>query len=68
MIRKQVFLSCFQLKSEHEYFKFYLNRASNAASDICFNCNIKENPEHLLLNYKRYSLIKNKIKTDKQLN
>jgi hypothetical protein len=66
-VKKQVFSSLFQLKSGHEYFKFYLNRASDTCSDICFICNTKENPEHLILNCKRYSSIRNKIKAEKQL-
>ena len=68
MVRKQVFSSYFQLKSGHGYFKSYLNRAPDAFPDICLDCNIKENPEHLLLNCKKYSSIRNKIKIDKQLN
>jgi len=67
-VKKQIFSSCFQLKSGHEYFKSYLNRASDSFSDICFICNTKENPEHLLLNCKKYSSIRNKIKIEKQLN
>ena len=62
-----MFSSFFQLKSEHEYFKFYLNRAPDAYPDICFICNTKKTPEHLILNCKRYSSIRNKIKTEKQL-
>jgi hypothetical protein len=56
------------LKSEHEYFKSYINRASDSSPDICLICNTKENPEHLVLNCKRYSSIRNKIKIEKQLN
>ena len=68
IVRKQVFSSYFQLKTGHGYFKSYLNRASDAYPDICFICNTKESPEHLLLNCKRYSSIRNKIKIEKQLN
>ena len=67
-MKKQVFSSFFQLKSGHGYFKSYLNRASDAYPDIYFICNVKENPEHLILNCKRYSSIRNKIKKEKQLN
>ena len=66
-MKKQVFSFLFQLKSKHGYFKFYLNRAPDAGPDICFICNIKENPEYFILNCKRYSLIRNKIKVEKQL-
>ena len=65
MVRKQVFLFYFQLKSGHRYFKSYLNRAPDTFPDIYLDYNIKENPEHLLLNCKKYSLIRNKIKIDK---
>jgi hypothetical protein len=68
VVRKQVFSSYFQLKSGHGYFKSYLNRAFDAFSDICLDCNTKENPEHLLLNCRKYSSIRNKIKINKQLN
>ena len=68
IVKKQVFSSLFQLKSGHGYFKSYLNRAPNAYPDICFICNIKENPEHLLLHCKRYSSIRSKRKKEKQLN
>ncbi len=67
-VKKQVFSSYFQLKTGHGYFKSYLNRAPDSYPDICFICNTKENPEHLLLNCKRYSSIRNKIKIEKQLN
>ena len=67
IVKKQVFSSLFQLKSGHGYFKSYLNRAPDACPDICFICNTKENPEHLILNCKRYSSIRNKIKVEKQL-
>ena len=65
IVKKQVFSSLFQLKSGHGYFKFYLNKVLNASSNICFIYNIKENPEHLILNCKRYSSIQNKIKIEK---
>ena len=68
IVKKQVFSSFFQLKSGHGYFKFYLNKAPDAYPDICFVCNVKENLEHLILNCKRYSSIRNKIKKEKQLN
>ena len=67
IVKKQVFSSLFQLKSGHGYFKSYLNRALNTYPDICFICNTKENPEYLILNCKRYSSIRNKIKIEKQL-
>ena len=66
-MKKQVFSSFFQLKSGHGYFKSYLNRAPDTYSNICFICNTKENPKHLILNCKRYSSIRNKIKKEKQL-
>ena len=68
IVKKQIFSSYFQLKIKHEYFKSYLNKAPDSYLDICFIYNTKENPEHLLLNYKRYSSIRNKIKAEKQLN
>src|SRR5437762_2473120 len=68
IVKKQIFLSYFQLKSGHGYFKSYLNKASNSYPDICFIYNIKENPEYLLLYCKRYSSIKSRIKAEKQLN
>ena len=68
IVKKQVFSSLFQLKSGHGYFKSYLNRALDACPNICFIYNTKENPEHLILNCKRYSSIRNKIKKEKQLN
>ena len=36
--------------------------------DDSLNYNTKENSEHLLLNCRKYSSIRNKIKIDKQLN
>ena len=68
IIKKQIFSSYFQLKSGHGYFKSYLNRAPDSYPDICFICNTKENPEHLLLYCKRYSSIRSRIKAEKQLN
>jgi len=68
IVKKQIFSSYFQLKSGHGYFKSYINRAPDSSPDICFICNTKENPEHLVLNCKRYSSIRNKIKIEKQLN
>ena len=68
IVKKQIFSSFFQLKIGHGYFKSYLNRASDSYPDVCFICNTKENPEHLLLHCKRYSSIRNKLKKEKQLN
>ena len=68
IVKKQLFSSYFQLKSGHDYFKFYLNRVFDSYPDVCFIYNIKENPEYLLLHCKRYSSIKSKIKAEKQLN
>ena len=68
IVKKQIFSSFFQLKIGHGYFKSYLNRAFDSYPNVCFICNIKENPEHLLLHCKRYSLIRNKLKQEKQLN
>jgi len=60
-----MFSSYFQLKFEHDYFKFYLNKAFDLYSNIYSIYNTKKNPEYLLLHCKKYSLIKNKIKAEK---
>jgi len=67
-MKKQLWSTYIQLKLGHGYFKSYLNRLPNYNSDICQFCNTRENPEHLLLYYRRYSQIRNKIKQEKQLN
>ena len=64
-VKKQIYSSYFQLKSGHGYFKSYLNRAPDSYPDTCFIYNTRENPEHILLYCKKYSLIKNKIKIEK---
>ena len=67
-IKKQIWSTYMQLKLEHGYFKSYLSRLPNYDSEICQFCNTRENPEHLLLNCRRYSQIRSKIKSEKQLN
>jgi hypothetical protein len=65
---KQNWSTYIQLKLGHGYFKSYLIRLPDYYSNSCSTCNTKENPEHLLLHCKRYSSIRNKIKSEKQLN
>jgi len=56
-----------QLKLEHGYFRSYLYRLSEYDSKDCIECSTTENPKHLLLHCRRYSQIRSKIKTEKQL-
>ena len=67
-VRKQIWSTHMQLKLGHGYFKSYLCRLSNYNSETCQFCRIKENPEYLLLHYRRYAQIRNKIKSEKKLN
>jgi ribonuclease HI len=68
VMKKQIWSTHMQLKMGHGYFKSYLYRFSRWDTEICYFCNTRENPEHLLLHCKRYSQIRNKIKSEKQLN
>jgi hypothetical protein len=51
-----------QLKLEHGYFRLYLARLSKYITDKYSVCNIKENPEHLILYCKKYQKIREELK------
>ena len=53
-----------QLKLGHEYFKSYLVRLPEYITDRYFICNIKKNPEYLILYYKVTRKIKDKLKQE----
>ena len=51
-----------QLKLGHGYFKSYLVRLPKYIIDRCFICNIKKNPEYLILHYKATRKIRDELK------
>jgi hypothetical protein len=65
--KKEIWSAFMQLKLGHGYFRSYLSRLPEYSSANCIECKTKENPEHLLLHCRRYSQIRSKIKTKKQL-
>jgi ribonuclease HI len=66
-IKKKNWSAYMQLKLGHGYFRSYLYRLPEYNSENCIECNTRENPEHLLLHCRRYSQIRSKIKSEKQL-
>ncbi len=51
-INRLQFFTFIQMKLDHSYFKFYLNRLSDYDSDKCYlSCHQRQTPEHFLTTY-----------------
>ena len=53
-----------QLKMGHGYFKSYLARLSGYSTNRCFVCDVREDPEHLILHCKVTQAIREELKQE----
>jgi len=66
-INRLQFFTFIQMKLDHSYFKFYLNRLSDYDSDKChLSCHQRQTSEHLLTTYHHFKqkqqVLKRKLK------
>ncbi|MCO8751554.1 hypothetical protein KLO70_19365, partial [Clostridioides difficile] len=60
--KKKLFATIMQLKLGHGYFKSYLTRFRDDLNDLCSNCQLYENPEHLLLLCTKYTELRLRLR------
>jgi len=63
-VKKKIWSAFMQLKLGHGYFKSYLVRLPEYTTDKYFVCDIKKNPEHLILYYKATRKIRDELKQE----